>query len=131
MLILISKTEADVVERDTRTGPGQNRDDWVKLLKIHGLKKGPMFVESGAAEYDYFIWNDFKGPVAVNGVSIASDMVAGPLPDFSIIDIDGFFVLWWSSLWGLTYTPVPKQDVGAVPSIEAIVNSDLVVDSGS
>lgn len=124
MLILLSKSQADIVKRDTRTGPGQNRDDWVKFLKIHGLKKDPLFVESGAVEHGYFIWNDFKVPMAVNGVSIASGMIAGPLPDFAIIEINGFFVLWWGSLEGVTYTPVQKQNASDFSSVEALVNSD-------
>ena len=62
--------------------------------------------------------------MAVNGVSIASGMVAGPLPDVAIIEINGFFGLWWGSLEAVKYTPVQKQDASDFSSVEALVNSD-------
>lgn len=123
-LRLSSNTRADIVKRDLRTEPGQSRDYWVKDIKLHGLKKDPLFVQSGATEYDYFILNDFEEPFSVNGVPIAKGMVAGPLPDFAIIDIGGFFVLWWASQAGVEYVPEKKQDVSAFLSNEAGVDSD-------
>jgi hypothetical protein len=54
--------------------------------------------------------NDFES-LAVNRVPVAKGMVVGPLPDFAIIDVGGFFVLWWGSQAGVQYAPTPKRKV--------------------
>ena len=131
--IFLPYAQADAVNRDFRKEPGQNRDYWMEDLKIHGLKKDSMFVEFGATEYHYFISNDSEEPFSVNGVPIAKGMVAGPLPDFAVIDIDGFLALWWASQAGIEYVPKKKQEVStSFPlSFEAIVDSDSVLGYGS
>lgn len=91
-------------------------------LKIYGLKKESIHVAFGAAEYNYFIVNDFEQPFSVNGVPIARGTVAGPLPGFAIIDIDGFFAIWWATPAGIAYAPEKKQVVGASQSVEVIMD---------
>jgi hypothetical protein len=98
-----------------RAGPEQTGDALERLIHFHGLKKKTELVPSGAIEYHYFFLNDFEEPVAVNGVPVAKNMVAGPLPDFALIDIGGFVVLWWGSRAGVEYCPAPKTDVSATP----------------
>ena len=97
-------------------------------LKFHRLMKKPMLARNGAAESHYFVANNFTKPIVVNGVSIASRMVAGPLPDFSIVDIGGFLVLWWGSQAAIEYAPGQREDVGANFSIEILLDSDFDTD---
>ncbi len=107
-----------MVKRDMRAGPEPTADAMERLIHFHGLKKRPELVRSGAIEYHYFFVNDFEDPVAVNGVPVAKNMVAGPLPDFALIDIGGFVIIWWGSRAGVVYCPEPKTDVGATPSVQ-------------
>ena len=113
------KSRADIVKRDLRQEPGQSRDDWTQNLTIYGLKKKQTYVLYGGTEYSFFVVNDFDQPFSINGVPIAKGTVAGPLPDFAIIDIDGFFALWWCSE-GIEYVPIRTNEVCASPSVEAL-----------
>lgn len=62
-------------------------------------------------QYHHYVINDFEEPLAVNGVPIAKGIYAGPLPHFAVIDIGGFFVLWWGSEEGVQYVPTQKSKV--------------------
>lgn len=126
-------SRADIIKRDLRKAPSQNREYGIHNLKIYGLQKEPIFVANQATEFSYFIVNDFEQRFSVNGVPIAQGTVAGPLPDFAIIDIDGFFVLWWANQAGIDYAPQgkqeevcappeEKQEVCAPPSVEALID---------
>lgn len=95
-----------------RKEPSQSRDYWVEDFKIYGLQKRATSVELGAIEYNYFVLNDFGRHLSVNGVPIGDGMIAGPLPDFAIINIDGVFVLWWGSQEGVEYIPETIEEVG-------------------
>lgn len=110
------KSRADIIKRDLRKEPGQSEADWTLNLKIYGLKKNQAYVSSGGTEYNFFIVNDFEQRFSINGVPIAKGTVAGPLPDFAIIDIDGFFALWWGAQAGVDYVPTRITEVCAPPS---------------
>ena len=112
------QSRADILKRDLRTEPGQNRYYQTQDLKIYGLEKKSIHAVSGAVEYNYYILNDFEKRFSVNGIPIAKGTVAGPLPDFAIIDINGFFALWWATQEGIEYVPGRTEEVYASPSIE-------------
>lgn len=66
--------------------------------------------------YGYFITNGSLAPLFVNGISIGMNMVAGPLPDFAVIDAEGVVFFWWCTLHGVTYIPkdLPTVQVSIV-----------------
>lgn len=69
--------------------------------------------------YGFFITNGSLAPLFVNGISIGMNMVAGPLPDFAVIEAEDVVFFWWCTLQGISYIPkdLPTVQVSIFPSM--------------
>lgn len=56
-------------------------------------------------EYRYFIVNASLAPLFINGISVGIETVAGPLPDFAVLEIQDAVYLWWGVPATLDYVP--------------------------
>ncbi|KAL8825189.1 MAG: hypothetical protein Q9191_004567 [Dirinaria sp. TL-2023a] len=63
-------------------------------------------VQSAATGHvDHFVINRRHRLFRVNGVDVEIYMLAGPLPDFCVIEVDNSVALWWRNIAALDYSP--------------------------
>ncbi len=72
--------------------------------------------------YGFFITNGSLAPLFVNGISIGMNMVAGPLPDFAVIEAEDTALFWWCTVEGVEFIPknLPMGNVYLFSGIVAI-----------
>lgn len=80
------------------------RDRHLEIRRIPNTETG--------GEVGYFIVNNNIELLAVNESAIGTAMIAGPLPDFSLITISHLVGFWWSTTEALNYLP-PRQVIGS------------------
>lgn len=63
-------------------------------------------VQSAATGHvDHFVINRRHRVFRVNGVDVEISMLAGPLPDFCVIEVDSSVALWWRNIAAFDYSP--------------------------
>lgn len=60
------------------------------------------FASPGHSAFGYFLDTNTLADVSVNSQTVAAGSVAGPLQDFSIIEIGTAVIFWWRSQIALT-----------------------------
>ena len=55
--------------------------------------------------YGFFIANGTLAPLSINGVLTGLNTVAGPLPDFAVIEAEDFVFFWWCTGKGVKHLP--------------------------
>ena len=55
--------------------------------------------------YGFFIANGSLAPLVINGISIGTNMVAGPLPDFAVVEAEDTVFFWWCTNKGIKHLP--------------------------
>lgn len=54
---------------------------------------------------DYFLVNENMHLFIVNGKSIGQKLAAGPLPDFVVVQIEGWVIFWWRTRAAMGHIP--------------------------
>ena len=72
-------------------------------------------------EFGWFVVNTGHQSLSVNGQSVAINAVAGPLPRFSVIELDQSAIFFWSTPESWTYQTAPPR----VPLPVAVVEKEL------
>ena len=64
--------------------------------------------------HGFFVVNGTLAPLFVNGLSVGMNMVAGPLPDFAVVEAEDAVFFWWCTIKGVNSIPkhLPTVDVG-------------------
>ena len=76
--------------RDEKNGPS------IELLPLQSAASGHV---------DHFVVNRRHPFFRVNGVDVDISMLAGPLPNFCVIEVDDTVALWWRNAAAFDYTP--------------------------
>ena len=61
---------------------------------------------SSTGEYDYYMMPHNLDDVVINGVYVDRYRIAGPLPDFAVLELEQCSYFWWRTADALEYVPV-------------------------
>lgn len=85
-----------------------------KAHKVLNICRFQRTIELGGAqpgEFRHFIAHFDRTPLAINGIPIGSSTLAGPLPEFAVIEIKGSLLFWWGSAAALDFVPEANSAV--------------------
>ncbi|MCJ1465431.1 hypothetical protein MMC07_004049 [Pseudocyphellaria aurata] len=74
--------------------------DICRLERISGVG------DAQPGTFGHFIVNFDQASLSVNGIPIRMGVIAGPLPQFAVVDIDGSILFWWGADTALNFVPV-------------------------
>lgn len=82
-----------------------------KVLKICRFQRTVEIGGPSPGEFRHFIVNFDRTSLSINGIPIGSSTLAGPLPEFAVIEIQGSLLFWWGSAAALEFVPDEQSAV--------------------
>ena len=90
----------DSIDSSDSSSSTSENTDADKLLNVCRVQN------SSTGEIEYFVVNKGLGLLSINGVCVDPTVIAGPLPDFAVLESDHFSIFWWRTAAALDYMPV-------------------------
>ncbi|CAD6576699.1 MAG: hypothetical protein ASARMPREDX12_007977 [Alectoria sarmentosa] len=93
----------DSIDSSDSSSSTSENTDADKLLNVCRVQN------SSTGEIEYFVVNKGLGLLSINGVCVDPTVIAGPLPDFAVLESDHFSIFWWRTAAALDYMPSLKR----------------------
>lgn len=82
-----------------------------KVLDICRLRCISGVGDTQPGEFRHFILNFDQAFLSINGIPIDMGRVAGPLPEFAVIEINGSLLFWWGTVAAIDFVPADQPAV--------------------
>lgn len=90
----------DSIDSSDSSSSTSENTDADKILNVCRVRN------PSTGEIEYFVVNKGLGLLSINGICVDPTVIAGPLPDFAVLESGHFSIFWWRTAAALDYMPV-------------------------
>lgn len=87
----------DSSDSSSTTSGKSEGDKVVDIRRVRSFKTG---------ETEYFVINQELNFLSINGTVVEPTVIAGPLPDFAVLETGHKSIFWWRTAAAMDYMPV-------------------------